>query len=99
MRLTSTGHQASKEELQSITSDDVPLDQVGLNSQELRIDDARWAADCQSCERQNRVKAEMLGRKVKCKACENVFIIEWPPLVEHSIEGINSEVNPTTQSY
>ncbi len=88
MRLTSAGSQPSKEALQTFAGADVPLDQVGLDADLLKVENARWRADCPSCQRQNRVRSDMLGKKVKCNGCQAVFTIEWPPLVEHAIAGV-----------
>jgi hypothetical protein len=88
MRLTGAGVQPTKEALQTFVGMDVPLDQVGLDADLLKIENARWRADCPSCQRQNRVQSAMLGKKVKCNGCQTVFTIEWPPLVEHTIAGV-----------
>jgi predicted Zn finger-like uncharacterized protein len=94
LRLTCAGGQPSKDALQTMTGADVPLDQVGLDAELIQLDNARWRADCPSCQLQNKVKADMLGRKVKCNACQTVFTIEWPPLVEHAIAGVGNATNP-----
>jgi hypothetical protein len=88
MRLTGAGVPPTKESLQSLSGKDVPLDQVGLDADLLKIENARWRADCPTCQRQNRVRSDMLGKKVKCNGCQAVFVIEWPPLVEHAIAGV-----------
>lgn len=88
MRLTGAGVQPTKEALQSFSGVDVPLDQVGLDADLLNIENARWRADCSSCQRQNRVRWDILGKKVKCNSCQAVFTLEWPPLIEHAIAGV-----------
>lgn len=93
MRLTRAGAKPTKEELQAFSGSDVPLDQVGLDADLLKIENARWRADCLSCQRQNRVRSDMLGKKVKCNGCQTVFIIEWPPLIEHAIAGVPGTTN------
>lgn len=95
LRLTAVGGQPTKEALQTMTGADVPLDQVGLDPSLLKIDNARWRVACTACQRQNRVKADLLGKKVKCNACQGVFTIEWPPLVEDAIEGVTNGANGT----
>lgn len=93
MRLTGVGGQPTKESLQTFTGADVPLDQIGLDADLLKIENARWRADCPTCQRQNRVRSDMLGKKVKCNGCQAVFTIEWPPLVEHAIPGMPGASN------
>ncbi|MBX3316673.1 MAG: AAA family ATPase [Phycisphaeraceae bacterium] len=97
MRLTGAGAKPTKEALQTLSGADVPLDQVGLDADLLKIENARWQADCLSCQRQNRVRSEMLGKRVKCNGCQTVFIIEWPPLIEHGIDAVpgTSTSDPT----
>lgn len=96
MRLTGGGVQPTKEALQTLSGADVPLAQVGLDADLLKIENARWRADCPSCQRQNRVQADMLGRRVKCNACQSVFTIDWPALVEHTIPGVPGPSNGHT---
>jgi hypothetical protein len=97
LRLTGVGGQPTKDALQTMTGADVPLDQVGLDADLLKLDNARWRADCSSCQRQNKVKADMLGKKVKCNACQAVFTIDWPPLVEHAIAGMSNGTNSASK--
>jgi hypothetical protein len=94
LRLTNDGGQVTKDALQTMIGADVPLDQVGLDAALLNIENAKWRANCQSCQRENRVKVDMLGRKVKCKACQHAFRIDWPPLVEHSIAALAGSSMP-----
>lgn len=88
MRLTEIGSQPTKEALQTFVGADVPLDQVGLDADLLQIENIRWQVDCRSCRRHSRVRADMLGKKVKCNGCQSVFTIEWPQLVENTIAGV-----------
>jgi hypothetical protein len=85
MRLSNLQAPPSTEMLQSLSGLDVPLDQVGLDLDLLKIENARWRADCPSCCRPNRARSSMLGRRVRCNGCQAVFSIDWPPLIEHGI--------------
>lgn len=77
LRLTATGANPSREELQTILAEDVPLGGV---SREACLSNARWLAQCPECERRSRARATFLGQRVRCKHCNASFEIMWPEL-------------------
>ncbi|MCK6555286.1 hypothetical protein L6Q96_12020, partial [Candidatus Binatia bacterium] len=98
MRLTSAGTQPTREALQTMKGPDVPLDQVGLDSDLLKIENARWRAGCPACHRQHQITANMLGGSVICDGCQAGITVEWPPLIEHGIADLERDAPDSWKS-
>ncbi len=65
-------------ELDDVELDGVPADVVGT----VQLEQRRFVITCSTCSAKSRLRADVLGCKVRCKGCQSRFAANWCPLVE-----------------
>jgi len=83
----------TKEMLVILDGNDLSFEFV-RNADRNQIDasNARWLAECPNCGTRSRGTSKVLGRRMSCKECGEVFLFPWWSLEPNTVKGVSAEM-------